>query len=58
MNMAIQKADMHVLNTNNSDTWKEPEEGGISMTKSAIPFTSVCNDHACEQTDEGSCQSY
>ena len=30
------------------DTWRELEEGNISITKNAIPFVSIGADHACE----------
>ena len=31
-------ADMHELKTNHPATWKELEDGNISVTKSEIPF--------------------
>jgi len=42
-------ADMHALKTDHPDTWRELEEGNISVTKSTIPFVSIGADHACEQ---------
>lgn len=42
-------ADMHALKTDHPDTWKELEEGNISVTKGTIPFVSIGADHACEQ---------
>lgn len=42
-------ADMHTLKTDHPDTWRELEEGNISVTKSTIPFVSIGADHACEQ---------
>jgi len=42
-------ADMHTLNTNHPNTWRELEEDNISVTKSTIPFVSIGADHACEQ---------
>ena len=42
-------ADMHALKTDHPDTWRERDEGNISVTKSTIPFVSVGADHACEQ---------
>ena len=41
-------ADMHALKTNHPDTWRELEEGNISITKNAIPFVSIGADNACE----------
>ena len=41
-------ADMHALKTDHPDTWRELEEGDISVTKSTIPFMSIGADHACE----------
>ena len=40
---------MHALKTDHPDTWRELEEGNISVTKSTIPFVSIGTDHACEQ---------
>ena len=40
-------ANMHALITEHPDTWRELEEGNISVTKSTIPFVGA--DHACEQ---------
>ena len=42
-------ADMNSLKTNHQDTWRELEQGNISVTKSSIPFVSIGPDHACEQ---------
>jgi len=42
-------SDMHALKTDHPDTWKELEEGNITVTKGTIPFVSVGADHACEQ---------
>lgn len=42
-------ADMKELKTKHPDTWRELEEGSISVTKSTIPFVSIGADHACEQ---------
>ena len=42
-------ADMHVLKNDHPETWKELEEGNISVTKSSIPFLSIGADHALEQ---------
>ena len=39
---------MHELKTNHPATWKELENGNISVTKSEIPFVSIGADHACE----------
>ena len=44
-------ADMHALKTEHPDTWRELEEGNISVTKSTIPFVSIGADHACEQVN-------
>ncbi len=41
-------ADMHELKTKHPATWKELEDGNISVTKSEIPFVSIGPDHACE----------
>ena len=35
-------ADMHALKTDHLDTWRELEQGSISVTKSTIPFVSWC----------------
>ena len=45
-------ADMHALKTDHADTWRELEEGNISVTKSTIPFVSIGADHACEQLNK------
>jgi len=42
-------ADMHSLKTDHPDTWRELEEGNISVTKSTIPFVSIGAGHVCEQ---------
>ena len=42
-------ANMHALNIDHPNTWRELEEGNISVTKSTIPFMSIDADHACEQ---------
>jgi len=34
-------ADMHALKTDHPDTWREVEEGNISVTKSTTPFVSL-----------------
>ena len=39
---------MHEMKTKHPPTWKELEDGSISVTKSEIPFVSVGADHACE----------
>ena len=39
---------MQVLKTGHPDTWRELENGNISVTKSTTPFVSLA-DHACEQ---------
>ena len=39
---------MHELKTKHPATWKELEDGNISVTKSEIPFVSIGSDHACE----------
>lgn len=42
-------ADMHALQTDHPETWRELQAGGnISVTKSGIPFVSIGADHACE----------
>ena len=41
-------ADMHEMKTKHPATWKELENGNISVTKTGIPFVSVEADHACE----------
>lgn len=42
-------ADMHTLQTDHPETWRELQAGGnISVTKSGIPFVSIGADHACE----------
>ena len=43
-------SDMHDLKVNNPDTWKEMKEGNISVTKSKIPFVSIGEGYASEQT--------
>ena len=45
-------ADMKDLKVNHPDTWKELEEGNISVTKSNIPFVSVGADHACKHRNK------
>ena len=42
-------ADMHELKTSHPETWRELQDGHISVTKSTIPFVSIGADHACEQ---------
>lgn len=41
-------ADMHELKNSHPETWKELQNGNISVTKSSIPFVSIGADHACE----------
>ena len=41
-------ADMHELKIKHPATWKELEDGNISVTKNEIPFVSIGPDHACE----------
>ena len=41
-------ADMHEMKTQHPATWRELEDGNISVTKSEIPFVSIGTDHACE----------
>ena len=41
-------ADMHELKTKHPATWKELEDGNLSVTKSEISFISLGSDHACE----------
>ena len=41
-------ADMHELKTKHPATWRELDNGNISITQSEIPFVSVSADHACE----------
>ncbi len=41
-------ADMHELKAKHPATWRELDNGNISVTKSEIPFVSVGADHACE----------
>ena len=41
-------ADMHEMKTKHPVTWKELEDGNISVTKSEIPFVSIGSDHACQ----------
>ena len=45
-------ADMHALKLDHPETWRELEEGNISVTKSAIPFVSIGADHACEHLNK------
>ena len=40
--------DMHELKTKHPATWKELEDGNISVTKSEIPYVSIGPDRACE----------
>ncbi len=44
-------ADMHDLMRSYPETWKELQNGNISVTKSEIPFVSIGADHACEQVN-------
>ena len=39
---------MHELKIKHPATWKELEDGNISVTKSEIPFVSIGPDHAYE----------
>ena len=45
-------AGMHALNIDHPETWRELEESNISVTKNAIPFVSICADHACEHLNK------
>ena len=45
-------ADMHALKLDHPETWRELEEGNISVTKNAIPFVSIGADHACEHLNK------
>ena len=42
---------MQELQTSNTETWHELQNGNISVTKSEIPFVSIAADHACEQVN-------
>ena len=42
-------ADMKELQQKFPDTWEELKNGGLSVTKNVVPFTSVGPDHATEQ---------
>ena len=44
-------AEMQVLKTGHPDTWRELENGNISVTKSTTPFVSFAADHECEQVN-------
>ena len=41
-------ADMYEMKIKYPATWRELEDGNISVTKSKIPFVSISADHACE----------
>ena len=41
-------ADMQELRTKHPQTWKELEEGNLSVSRSNISFVSIGADHACE----------
>lgn len=43
-------ADMHALKIDHPETWKELEEGNISVTKSVISFVSIGADHTPAST--------
>jgi len=45
-------ADMHDLKINHPETWRELQEGNVSVTKSEVPFVSIGADHACEQLNK------
>lgn len=42
-------ADMQELKFSHPETWRELQDGNISVTKSEIPFVSIGADHACKQ---------
>ena len=42
-------ADMQELKTSHPETWRELQNGNISVTKSEILFVSIGSDHDCEQ---------
>lgn len=39
---------MHKLKTSHPETWRELQDGNVSVTKSEIPFVSIGAEHACE----------
>ena len=45
-------ADMNDLKGKHPETWRELQEGNISVTKSSIPFVSIGADHACEMENK------
>ena len=45
-------ADMQDLKTTYPNTWKELQDGNISVTKNNIPFVSIGADHACEHLNK------
>ena len=43
---------MQALKIDHPSTWKELEEGSISVTKNSIPFVSIGTDHVCEHLNK------